>query len=228
MTPFYIALTLVFAVFHHFWTCKLRHRLAEYIVGYIPRLSIEWGYHVQNWFVRVLLPLAIVLSRGGDPEVLGFKLPYLTVEVFSMVLLLTVALFLITTIIVWFAISISKDPTVIETVKNWPKKPSLKKSLAGILLWTFPEECFLRGYLISQFMEFNSTIAILISTFFTSILHKSRGKFWITLSIFTGLIFGLTYIWTYSLLPPLIVHSICNEIFPLILTSWTKKLSQET
>lgn len=188
----------MFAVFHHFWACKLRHRLAECIVGYIPRLNIEWGYHIQNWFVRVFLPLAIVLSRGERPEVLGFKLPYLTVEILSMIVVLTVALFLIIAIIIWFAISISKDSIVIETVKNWPRKPSLKKSLAGILLWTFPEECFLRGYLIFQFIEFNSTVAILTSTFFTSILHKSRGKFWIILSVFTGLIFSLTYIWTYS------------------------------
>jgi membrane protease YdiL (CAAX protease family) len=200
--------------------------MAKYMANRIPGLRLDWGNHIQNWLIRVFLPAVIVLNQGNTIEVLGFRLPQITMEIFIFLILLTVALFLLTVIVVWFAISIAKDVKVIRNIKSWPKKPSWRESLVGSFLWTFPEECFLRGYLISQLARFDVISALFISAFFTAVLHESRGKFWVILSIFTGLFFGLAFVWTDSLLPPFIIHAVCNHLFPFILASWATALIQ--
>lgn len=224
----YFALALIFGTAHHFWANRFRHRIAKYIAEHTPRLSPDSGNHIQNWFVRVFLPSCIVLSQGKTPEALGFRLPHLTFQVFFSIVVLTVGIPVLSVVVIWFAISVAKDQNVISNVKGWSKKKSWKGSLIGSLLWTVPEECFLRGYLISQFSRFDLILALLLSAFFTAVLHESRGRFWVLLSVFTGIFFGIAFIWTYSLLPPFIMHAVCNELFTTILAPWTAKLIQKT
>jgi len=217
-------LALAFGIAHHVWVVSIRNRVAEYIAEQIPRMSQSWGHHIQNWIVRAFLPVAIVLSQGSSPEVLGFRLPSLTVEIFTYLILLTVILFLIEIIILWFAISNAKDAKAIGAVKNWSIEWRLRDIIIGPLRWTIPEECFLRGYLISQLAIIGTIPALLVSTFFTAIMHESRGKFWILLSVFAGLFLGLAFIMTDSLLPPFLMHAIGNELFPRIQWPWLKRL----
>lgn len=179
---------------------------------HIHGLKQNWGYHIQNWLVRVILPVMIVLSHGDAPEVLGFRLPKLTVDMLALLILLTIAVFLIIVTILRFAVSYAEDTKAIETVKGWSTDINWKSSLIGALTGTLPEECFFRGCLVSQFLGLGLIVALSVTAFFTAIAHESRGRFWIILSIFTGLPFGLAFIWTESLLPPLIMHAIINNI----------------
>lgn len=141
----YFALAFIFGVAHHFWACELRFRIAKYAADHVPRLSPDWANHIQNWFIRVSLPLVIVLKQGNTPELLGFRLPSITTEILSLLTLLTATMFLWFMVAMWFAVSVAKDAEVIRNIKNWPKKLSWQESLVGPLLWTIPEECFLRG-----------------------------------------------------------------------------------
>ena len=192
----------------------------------IPRLSPDRGHDVQNWLVRVFLPVIFVLAQGESLGVLGFRLPPVTIQMFASIALLTAALFLSETIIIWAAVSVAKDETAIRTVKNWPEKPDWRESLRGPILWTIPEECFFRGYLISQLAAFDLTSALLISTFFFAVLHKDRGRFWILLNLSAGLLFGLAFAWTDSLLPPLVMHAASNNIFPFVPAPWATALAE--
>ena len=216
----YLALALVFGLAHHFWACKVRNRIAWYMSEHISRLSPAWGHNIQNWLVRVLLPAVIVSTQGNTPEVLGFRLPDVTAEIFIALILITGALLLSSMAIIWVAISVAKDTKVIRNVKDWSKKLNWRESLTSSFLWTIPEECFLRGYLISQFARFDVTFALLVSTFFTAVLHESRGKFWVLLSVFTGIFFGSAFVLTDSILPSFILHAIDNNVFTRIQAPW--------
>jgi membrane protease YdiL (CAAX protease family) len=220
----YAALALVFSIIHHIWVINVRSRVSKYMAAHISNLRESWGYHIQNWIVRVFLPVAIVLSQGIGPGILGFRVPKLNTEILLILVLLTVALFLVETMVLWSAISLAKDAKVIEAVKDWPTEWHLKDSIIDTLRWTIPEECFLRGYLISQLAIVGMIPALLVSTFFTAVMHESRGKFWILLSVFTGLFFGLAFILTDSLLPSFLMHAIGNDLFPRIQESWAARM----
>jgi len=115
----YAALALVFGIVHHIWVINVRSRVSKYMAAHISKLRESWGYHIQNWFVRVFLPVVIVLSQGSGPEALGFRLPKLNAEIFLILVLLTVALFLTTIMVLWYAISLAKDAKAIGAVKDW-------------------------------------------------------------------------------------------------------------
>lgn len=208
----YYALALVFGIVHYFWASRIRGSVAEYMANRVHGLEQMWVYQLQNWLVRVFLPIIIVLSHGDTPEALGFRFPKLTVDTLILLILLTVAVFLIIVVILRFAVSYVEDTKAIETVKGWSTEYNWKGRLIGALTGTIPEECFFRGYLVSQFLGLGPIAALSVTAFFTAIAHDYRGKFWIMLSIFTGLFAGLAFIWTESLLPPLITHVIINNI----------------
>ncbi|MEM2088971.1 MAG: CPBP family intramembrane glutamic endopeptidase [Thermoproteota archaeon] len=216
-------LAVVFGIVHHVWAVRIRNGVAKYLADRIAGLQVSWAYHIQNWIVRVFLPAAIVLSQGSSLEVLGFRLPELTSESVIILVLLTAALFPIDFMILWYAICFSKDGKAIEAVRNWPTKWSVKDSMVGSLLWTLPEECFMRGYLISQLAIVGTAQALLFSTFFFAVIHGSRGKFWILQSAFSGLFFGTAFIITGSLLPSLIMHTTVNEFFYICSSTLDKK-----
>ncbi|MEM2058311.1 MAG: CPBP family intramembrane glutamic endopeptidase [Thermoproteota archaeon] len=208
-------LAVVFGIVHHLWAVRMRSRLAGYLANHVPGLSKSRAHDIQNWIVRIVLPAAIVLSQGSSVEILGFRIPMLTIKDMIVLVFLTIILFPIDLVILWYAVS-RRDEKTIEAVKNWSIKRRAKDSIIGSLLWALPEECFLRGYLISQLSAIGNIPALLVSTFFTAIIHGSRGKFWILLSVFTGLFFGIAFIITGSLLPSFIMHVMVNELFTRI------------
>lgn len=213
----YYTLALIFGTIHYFWTTYVRNRMNKYI-----------SVHIQNWAVRVFLSIIIVSSQGKGLEVLGFKLPNLTVTILISLVFLTVILFIVIVAIQWFAISYAEDAKAIETIKGWTTDIKLKDSLIGPLLWTLPEECFFRGYLVSQFLGLGSIVVLSVTTFFTAIAHNSRGKFWVLLSVFTGLFLGLAFVLSDSLLPPLIIHAIGNNLLAPMLTPWYMALIEKS
>jgi len=64
----------MFGVGHYFWACRLRNRISWCVAERTPRLDPDWVTNLQNWFVRVFLPIVVTTIQGNTPEVLGFRL----------------------------------------------------------------------------------------------------------------------------------------------------------
>jgi len=225
----YVVLALVVAVLHQVWAYRVRLALSVRAGGRVPGLSPQWVTHLQNWLVRVLLPVGIVFVEGNDPRFVGFRLPRMDVKIFASLLFLTGFSLLVFVCVIWFALRVARDPRAIRQVRSWPTKLDLtwKRDLLGPVLWTVPEECFLRGYLVSQFAAVGSGVALLVSSFFTAAVHWYAGRFWVLLSAFSGVIYGLAFLWTGSLLPVVIIHAVGNQILAPLLAPWAIGLIPE-
>jgi len=88
-----------------------------------------------------------------------------------------------------------------------------------VLVVAVSEETIFRGYLIARYERIfeNTTFAVLITTVIFAFGHGYEGVAGIVAVGFMGLVFALLFVWTRSLVAPIIIHLLNNLVAIVLL-----------
>jgi membrane protease YdiL (CAAX protease family) len=174
------------------------------------RRGVYLGNIIALWVITLLVLVAWVLA--GRP-VADLGLAPATGE--SALISLAFVMVIIAIAIVFYRAIMQLDKKY-----NWTfvpellphSKPELQLFLALSATAGVTEEILFRGYLIWYFNQFgNLTFAVIASSLVFAIAHAYQGKKAVVVIFPIGLLFAFLYLYSGSLLPPMLLHAAINS-----------------
>jgi len=171
-------------------------------------------FNSSIFILHVVVPMVTTwVFQGKDLSSMGFYLPPSQV-ILLFTLVPYVIFFALFFIEYWYKVSLKRQS--IDSVLPIPKNYS-REFLDQVFCVAFPEEVLIRGYLLSNLLDFGPMIAVVVSSVIFSLHpgHLLGGKARFFRTSVVAVVLGVTFIYA-GIIPCIILHFLGNLLDPRV------------
>jgi membrane protease YdiL (CAAX protease family) len=175
------------------------------------------------WTLRVFIPIIILISHGSLQR-MGIRLPNPSIDIIVVWFLLFLTEYALDLSEFYLRNKVLKDTETAKKILSWTEDINIKHGIIGGFIQNVPEETFHRGYLLAEIYPFNPYLGYAFSSIAFGLTHKHWDKYKILKATITGVIFAYLFIYTNSIIPPIIAHIASNLLIIPPARHWSKQL----